>query len=297
MTDPVVVGVDGSPQSEVAAQHAADAAVRRAAPLMLVHGYLHPFRYGVPFDPYAVRLPPPSADAVKMLDEMAAELRTARPNLTVATRQSPGGPAAALVDASQHAQLVVIGSRGHGGFAGLLLGSVSAQVAAHAHCPVLVVRPPDRPAEPLGLAAAPVVVGADGSAGSAVALSFAADEAARRDATLVVMYVWSVDASTQPRSTYEETEAAAAAAAEAVLAGAVAQVRTEHPKVEVEPRLVHALDPTQALIETSREAGLLVVGSRGHGGFTGLLIGSTSQALVHHAHCPVVIAHPHGHRR
>jgi nucleotide-binding universal stress UspA family protein len=297
VTDPVVVGVDGSPQSEVAAQQAAEAAGRRSAPLMLVHGYLHPFRYGVPFDPYAVRLPPPSADAVRMLDEMAAELRTTRPHLTVATRQSPGGPAAALVDASQHAQLVVVGSRGHGGFAGLLLGSVSAQVAAHAHCPVLVVRPPDRPAEPLGLASGPVVVGTDASPGSAIALSFAADEAARRDRTLVVAYVWSVDASTQPRSTYEETEAAALEAAEAVLARAVAEIRAEHPTLDVEPRLVHALDPSHALIEASREAGLLVVGSRGHGGFAGLRLGSTSQALVHHAHCPVVIAHPHGHRR
>jgi nucleotide-binding universal stress UspA family protein len=297
VTDPVVVGVDGSPQSEVAAQHAADAATRRAAPLMLVHGYLHPFRYGVPFDPYAVRLPPPSADAVQMLDEMAAELWAARPNLTVATRQTAGGPAAALVDASQHAQLVVIGSRGHGGFAGLLLGSVSAQVVAHAHCPVLVMRPPDRPAEPLGPAAGPVVVGVDGSPGSEVALSFAADEAARRDARLVVMYVWSVDASSTPASTYEETEGAAAEAAEAVLAKAVNEARAERPNLDVQSRLVHALDTARTLIEASREAGLLVIGSRGHGGFTGLLLGSTSQALVHHAHCPVVIARPHGHRR
>jgi nucleotide-binding universal stress UspA family protein len=129
VTDPVVVGVDGSAPSESAAQYAADAAVRRSAPLMLVHGYLHPFRYGVPFDPYAVRLPPPSDDAVQMVDEIAAELRATRPDLTVATRQSPGGPAAALIDASQHAQLVVVGSRGHGGFSGLLLGSVSTQVA------------------------------------------------------------------------------------------------------------------------------------------------------------------------
>jgi nucleotide-binding universal stress UspA family protein len=295
--DPVVVGVDGSPQSEVAAQHAADAAVRRAAPLLLVHGYLHPFRYGVPFDPYAVRLPPPTADAVQMLDEIAAELRAARPRLTVATRQAPGGPAAALVDASQHAQLVVVGSRGHGGFAGLLLGSVSAQVAAHAHSPALVVRPPDKPAEPPGTAAGPVVVGVDGSPGSAVALSFAADEAALRETTLIVMHIWSLNTSTRPRETYEETEAAAAEAAESVVAGAVEQVRAEHPKIDLERRLVHALDPSKALTETSRDAGLLVVGSRGHGGFTGLLLGSTSQTLVHHAHCPVVIAHPHGHRR
>lgn len=296
MIDPVVVGVDGSPPSELAAQYAADAAVRRSAPLMLVHGYLHPFRYGVPFDPYAVRLPAPSEEAVRMLDEMAAELRAARPELTVATRQSPGGPAAALVDASQHAQLVVVGSRGHGGFAGLLLGSVGAQVAAHAHCPVLVVRQPERPTESRSPTAGPVVVGADGSAGSALALSFAADEAGRRETKLVALHVWSLGAATPPQATYEQTKAAAETAAEAVLAAAVSDVRTDHPKLEIEARLVHHLDPTPCLVEASQHAGLVVVGSRGRGGFSGLVLGSTSQALVHHAHCPVVIAHPHGHR-
>ncbi|HEX7745203.1 MAG TPA: universal stress protein [Micromonosporaceae bacterium] len=296
MTDPVVVGVDGSPPSEMAAQYAADAAVRRSAPLMLVHGYLHPFRYGVPFDPYAVRLPPPSDEAVQMLDELAAELRTTHPDLTVATRQAPGGPAAALIDASQHAQLLVVGSRGHGGFSGLLLGSVSAQVTAHAHCPVLVVRPPEPPGSAAKPDAGPVVVGVDGSAASALAAAFAADEAVRRDTKLIAIHIWSLDASTPPRSTYEETEATAGAAAEALLAGAAAEAQRNHPELNIERQLVHALDPTQRLLDASRNAGLLVVGSRGRGGFSGLLLGSTSQALAHHAHCPVVIAHPHGHR-
>lgn len=296
MTDPVVVGVDGSPPSEIAAQYAADAAARRSAPLMLVHGYLHPFRYGVPFDPYAVRVPPPSEDAVQMLDEIAAELRTAHPGLTVATRQSPGGPAAALVDASQHAQLVVVGSRGHGGFTGLLLGSVGAQVAAHAHCPVLVVRPPEPATEGAAPAAGPVVVGIDGSAGSRLAVAFAADEADRRKTTLAAIHVWSMDGTTPPESTYEDTEASAAAQAEALLADAVAEAQREHPNLHIDQQLVQGLDPTRRLLDASGSAGLIVVGSRGRGGFTGLLLGSISQALVHHAHCPVAIARPHGHR-
>jgi nucleotide-binding universal stress UspA family protein len=296
VTDPVVAGVDGSPQSELAAQYAADAAVRRSAPLILVHGYLHPFRFGVPFDPYAVRVPPPSEDAVQMLDEQAAELRATRPDLTVTTRQSPGGPAAALVAASQHAQLLVVGSRGHGGFAGLLLGSVGGQVAAHAHCPVLVVRPPEPPRDAPGPAAGPVVVGVDGSASSRLAAAFAADEAERRETTLVVMHVWSLDGSTPLRSTYEESEVTAAERADGMLADVVAERRRNHPNLHIEPQLVHALDPTRRLVDASANAGLLVVGSRGHGGFTGLLLGSISQALIHHAHCPVVIVRPHGHR-
>jgi nucleotide-binding universal stress UspA family protein len=296
VTDPVVAGVDGSPQSELAAQYAADAALRRSAPLIVVHGYLHPFRFGVPFDPYAVRLPPPSEDAVQMLDELAAELRATRPDLTVTTRQSPGGPAAALVEASQHAQLLVVGSRGHGGFAGLLLGSVGAQVAAHAHCPVLVVRPPEPPRDAPGPAAGPVVVGVDGSASSRLAAAFAADEAERRGTTLVVMHVWSLDGSTPLRSTYEESEVTAAERADDMLADVVAERQRNHPNLHIEPQLVHALDPTRRLLDASANAGLLVVGSRGHGGFTGLLLGSISQALIHHAHCPVVIVRPHGHR-
>lgn len=292
MTDPVVAGLDGSPASVTAAQHAAEAAVMRSAPLLLVHGYLHPFRYGIPFDPYAIRLPPPSEEATRMLDEVAGGLRDRWPNLTVAVRQAPGGPAAALIDKSQNAQLVVVGSRGHGGFAGLLLGSVSAQVAAHAHCPVLVVRPGDRPVPSTG----PVVVGVDGSAGSAPALAFAADEAARRGLPLAVTHVWSMRASTPVRGSYAETEATARAGAEALLAEAVATVRQHHPELAVDARLVHALDPEQVLIEASADASVVVIGSRGRGGFTGLLLGSVSQALVHHAHCPVVIAHRRGHR-
>jgi nucleotide-binding universal stress UspA family protein len=260
---------------------------------MLVHGYLHPFRYGIPFDPYAVRVPPPSEEATRMLDEVAAGLRDRCPSLTVAVRQAPGGAAAALVDKSHHAQLVVVGSRGHGGFAGLLLGSVSTQVAAHARCPVLVVRPAEQPAPPPGQ---PVVVGVDGSTGSGPALDFAIDEAARRGLPLAVVHVWSLGESRPARETYAQTEAADRAAAKTLLSDAAATARQRHPELSVEERLVHALDPQQTLLEASREASVVVVGSRGRGGFTGLLLGSVSQALVHHAHCPVVIAHPRAER-
>jgi len=288
MTDPVVVGVDGSPASREAAEHAAAAAMRRSAPLLLVHGYLHPFRYGVAFDPYALELPPPADDAVKMLDGMAADLRHKWPDLHIETRQTPGGPAATLVDLSQHAQLVVVGSRGHGGFTGLLLGSVSAQVAAHAQCPVLVVRPVAGP-PPAG----PVLVGVDGSPGSATALSLAADEAARRGSPLAVVHAWSVDPVAERRETYVDTEDASRGAAEALLADAAAEARQGHPDLTVEERLVHALDPERVLIEASEAASLVVVGSRGRGGFTGMLLGSVSQALIHHGRCPVLVAHRH----
>lgn len=292
MTRPVIAGVDGSPASLVAARHAAEAAVNRSLPLHLVHGYLHASAYGVPIDPYSLVLPGPPKEADRMLAEAAAELRSAWPGLTVEARQVPGGPAATLIEESRRAELVVVGSRGRDGFAGLLLGSVSAQVAAHAHCPVLVVRPPDRPVPSSG----PVVVGVDGSPGSAPALAFATDEAARRATTLVVLHAWSVDATRTMRETYADTEAASRATGAELLADAAATAHRRRPGLGVDERLVHTLNPEQTLVEASRDAALVVVGSRGRGGFAGLLLGSVSQALIHHAQCPVVVAHPHTHQ-
>ncbi|MFC0527666.1 universal stress protein [Phytohabitans kaempferiae] len=289
MRAPVVAGVDGSPASLVAAAHAAEAALRREVPLDLVHGYLHAFRYGVPLDPYPVQLPPPDPDAQLMLDAAAEELRASRPGLEVRTRQVAGGGAGALVDASRSATLVVVGSRGHGGFAGLLLGSVGAQVAAHAQCPALVVRPPSPP-PPTG--EGPIIVGVDGSHGAARALAYAAREARLRRTGLLLVHAWWLDARDGGvRETFAETEKAARAAAEELLDGAAAAVRETHPEVPVRRQLVHAREAAPHLVEASRDAALIVVGSRGRGGFTGLLLGSVSQELVHHAHCPVLVTH------
>ncbi|MFC4018001.1 universal stress protein [Micromonospora sp. GCM10011542] len=277
MDRPVVAGVDGSPPSLVAAEHAARAAVRRGRPLHLVHGYLHALGYGVPVDPYELGVPAPSADGRAMLERTAAELAARWPGLSVQVRQVAGGPAATLVEESGRAELVVVGSRGLGGFAGLLLGSVSTQVAGHARCPVLVVRPAERPVQ--GAAEAPVVVGVDGSEPARLAVTLAAEEAARRGAGLVLVHA----------------EAAEQGAGETDLLGAAAaEVRGRHPGLAVEQRPVRASAPQQVLVEASGRAGLLVVGSRGRGGFAGLLLGSVSQAVVQHAHCPVLVVHQHG---
>ncbi|TDB70498.1 universal stress protein, partial [Micromonospora sp. KC723] len=112
MNRPVVVGVDGSPSSLVAAEHAARAAVRRRRPLHLVHGYLHPLGYGVPLNPYDLGMPAPTEESRRMLETAAAELADRWPGLTVEVHQVAGGPGAALVAASRRAELVVVGSRG-----------------------------------------------------------------------------------------------------------------------------------------------------------------------------------------
>ncbi|MFI6134194.1 universal stress protein [Micromonospora sp. NPDC051141] len=286
MNRPVVAGVDGSPSSLTAADQAAVAAVARARPLLLVHGYLHPLGYGVPLNPYDLGVPAPTEEAEKMLERVAAELTGRHPGLRVEARQVAGGPGATLVEESRRAELVVVGSRGVGGFAGLLLGSVGAQLAQHGHCPVLVVRPAEQPIPVDG----PVLVGVDGSESAAYAVELAADEADRRDAELVLTHVRAPErGAPAPEVAAEATTAEQAEAAE-LLGAAAARVRVAHPELRVTERPVVAASPETALRDASADASLVVVGSRGRGGFTGLLLGSVSQALVQHAHCPVLIA-------
>ncbi|MFU8853995.1 universal stress protein [Micromonospora sp. SL1-18] len=289
MSRPVVVGVDGSSTSLTAAEHAARAAVQRSRPLHLVHGYLHPLGYGVPLNPYDLGVPAPTAEAQKMLEQVAADLTNRHPGLRVTVRQVAGGPGATLVEESRRADLVVVGSRGVGGFAGLLLGSVSNQVAQHGHCPVLVVRPAEQPIPVDG----PVLVGVDGSEPAALAVRLAADEAARRDADLVLVHVRPPEQAGAVPDKAAESAAAGQAESAELLAGAAARIRADHPVLPVRERPVRAASPEQALVEASGEAALVVVGSRGRGGFAGLLLGSVSQALVQHAHCPVLVAHPY----
>ncbi|MFJ5602397.1 universal stress protein [Micromonospora parva] len=288
MNRPVVVGVDGSPSSLVAAEHAARAAQLRSRPLLVVHGYLHPFGYGVPLNPYEIGVPAPSEEAQKMLERTAAELGERWPRLAVEARQVTGGPGATLIEESRRAELVVVGSRGRGGFAGLLLGSVGAQVAAHAHCPVLVVRPDEQPIPVDG----PVLVGVDGSESSGLAVSVGADEAALRDVPLVLVHVVAADGGRTVPEEIEESQAAHQAEAVRLLADASAVVRARHPDLVVREHPVWAAGAAQGLIEASGAAALLVVGTRGRAGFTGLLLGSVSQAAIQHAHCPVLVAHP-----
>ncbi|WFE98547.1 universal stress protein [Micromonospora sp. WMMD964] len=289
MNRPVVVGVDGSPSSLVAAEHAARAALLRSRPLHLVHGFLHPLGYGVPLNPYDLGVPAPSEEAQKMLERTAAELTDRWPGLAVEVRQVAGGPGITMIEESRRADLVVVGSRGLGGFAGLLLGSVGTQVAAHAHCPVLVVRPDEQPIPVDG----PVLVGVDGSESSRLAVGYAADEAARRDVPLVLVHVGPPDGGRTVPEEIEESQAAYQADAVRLLADASAAVRAAHPDLVVREHPVRAAGAAQGLIEASGTASLLVVGTRGRAGFTGMLLGSVSQAAIQHAHCPVLVAHPY----
>jgi nucleotide-binding universal stress UspA family protein len=304
---PVVVGVDYSGASEIAVAHAAWQAHRRGLELRLTHGLLVPVPSVTPMTPYydANAL---LAAAEERIAEVSEPVRTRYPELPISIRVVPGFGGKALVDDSETASLVVVGSRGQGGFLGVLLGSVAAQVSTYAHCPVLVVRqqagaePTAEPtAEPMaGPETGPVVVGIDGSVRSADALRFAADEAGARGVPLIAVHVWSVPQLTalsvgivwSQNLNTARTQLQDAAAR--ILAEATAGWREQYPGIEIRRRTVHGDEPARTLLSIATEAGagLIVVAARGRGGVAGMLLGSVSQTLVAHAAMSVAVIHP-----
>jgi nucleotide-binding universal stress UspA family protein len=197
-------------------------------------------------------------------------------------------PARALLAASTGSDLLVVGARGIGGFRGLLLGSVSQQLAHHTTVPLAIVRADDTASA--GADARPVVVGVDGSATSQRALAWALDAANLRGASLTVINAWEPGLTAAVAAVGEPTEAAVDGdpSAGAMVAAMLAAAGRDDVRVPIETRLV-ADPPARAILEASAGASLVVLGSRGRGGFRGLLLGSVSQHVVNHALCPVVI--------
>lgn len=188
-----------------------------------------------------------------------------------------------FVDISKDVEMMVVGSRGQGAF-GSLLGSVSAGLVQHAHCPVAVIHDEDplmpHPAE------APVLVGIDGSPVSELATEIAFDEASRRHVELIALHAWSdsgvLDFPGMDWLTMKSSE-------DEVLAERLAGWQERYPDVTVDRRIV-CDRPARQLIERSEAAQLVVVGSRGRGGFAGMLLGSVSSAVVQSARMPVIVA-------
>jgi nucleotide-binding universal stress UspA family protein len=279
---PVVAGVDGSDDARLAVDLAAWEAQRRQVRLRLVCGFPPVAVYGM--DSVGYDLGIQVRELRDMLGAEAARVERRYPDLTVAAEVVSGAPAGVLVDESASASLVVVGSRGLGGFAALLAGSVSAQLAAHARAPVIVVRPPAGDIPGTG----PVAVGVDGSTGSAAAVEFAFEEAAARGTGLTAVYAWGIPARNGATNPVLEQWAA-----DEALAGALAGWPDKYPDVHVQHRAIHSRTPVHTIIEASEGAGLIVVGPRGRGGFAGLPLGSVGDGLVRHAHAPVAVIHTH----
>ena len=291
MTDSqdIVVGVDGSPSSQSAVRWAAETAARHRAPLRLLSAWTMSVSayggVGMPqwyFDDEQAKAEQRLVEAMRI-----AKDATSGDQLSVTSQLMPGPASRIVIEGSKRAQMVVLGSRGLGEFTGGMLGSVSAAVTHHAHCPVAVIREWPRP----GAFSTPgsVVVGVDGSASSEPAIGAAFVEASLRRAELVAVRAWS-DVSL-PAATpegnglpWESIEAAEGA----VLAESLAGWEAQYPDVRV-TKVVVQDRPVRHLLTYADTAALLVVGSRGRGGFASLLLGSTSTALLHTAECPLLI--------
>jgi nucleotide-binding universal stress UspA family protein len=295
MTKPanaVVVGIDGSDSSHGAFAYAAWEAHRRGRPLRLVHvhSYANPLGWST--------FPPDPADFVESIErarhlvaEHEMEAHLAYQGLDVASTLATGSVGAALVDASVDADLVVVGSRGLGGFAGLLLGSAGTQLAAHSRAPLIVVRPVgDRGNLGASPPHRPVVVGVDGASNCQATLGFAFDEAAARGVSLHARYAWWSFAPGEigPAARQYDLEVAEDEARR-LLAESVAGWRDKYPDVPVELEPVRAPNPYPVLIEDSHDIGLLVVSRHGGNMLSRLLLAAVGDVAVREAHCPVAV--------
>lgn len=284
----VLVGVDGSPESLGAVDWAAARASLQGWRVHVLCAYSLPSFTTASLDGGYAALDDTAirAGAQAVVDEAVARIQNL--GIPVTSSLETGDPTGVLVDLTNEAALAVVGTRGGGGFADRLLGTVSSALPAHSHCPTIVV-----PRHTEGAAYTPVkriVVGVDGSSSARKALRWAVKEADTWGAELTVI-------AAVPMATGAGALAwlPAAMDREQVLAdvrsgldNAVAEATADYPNVIVRR---HALDGNAAelMAEFSTAVDLVVVGSRGRGGFSGLLLGSVSQGVLSHSSCPVMV--------
>jgi nucleotide-binding universal stress UspA family protein len=291
MANPTILaGVDGSAGSDQAVRWATALAVQRDYTLHVVHALeVAKLYYYVGDIAGKGALEKAVGEDGEQIVRNAVEVaRSVDGGVTVTTETSTQPPVPLLIELSRDARMLVLGHAGRGGFGGMLVGSIASAVASHAHCPVAVIRDTGSQS-----ATGPIVVGLDGSPTSELAIAAAFDEASFRNAPLVAVHAWSDvtydDVNGTARFPFawkslEDDELR-------LLAQRLAGWQEKYPDVEVRRELVRDR-PRHALLGWSEQAQLVVVGSRGRGGFRGMLLGSTSQALVRHARCPVLVVRP-----
>jgi len=284
----IVVGVDGSTNAAEALRWAADLADRRGWNVTAVlawdtldqHFSDRRRRFRSDYGPH---------DAGAALDGFVADALDPGRAERITRRAVAGTPAQVLLDAAAGASMLVVGPRGLGAFRSALLGSVSLYCAQLTPCPLAIIRGSGlvTPADPPR-----IVVGVDGSASSRRALDWALDEARASGAQLDVVHAWHPPyMGAQPYAFAFDGLDAIQRDARQVLDDVIDGADTHGLSGKLEPILVEG-PVSQRLLEAAKGADLVVVGSRGWGGFSGLLLGSVSQQLAHHADSPVVIAAP-----
>ncbi|MFE0130695.1 universal stress protein [Streptomyces sp. NPDC059037] len=277
----ITTGVDGSPESLEAADWAAREALRRDLPLHVIHAYDVPSERS-----HLPEIEVPFHRESGALDRAVVQLSYAHPALGILDEQVTGPPVQALLAAAASSALLVVGSRGFGALAGVLVGSVALAVAARADCPVVLVRAGGHPEDhPEGSAAGPnrpVVLGLDLDRPCDELLEFAFSAAAARHAPLHVVHTWAVPLV----PTADATDPTVAKSR--LLAASLTPWRHKFPGTQVTERLVHGL-AGHHLVKAAAEAALLVVGRRIS---AGARLGRTAHAAIHRTRCPVAIV-PH----
>jgi nucleotide-binding universal stress UspA family protein len=284
----VVVGTDGSEHGDRAVSRAAAEAARMGVPLRVVHVVrvaesLPGFEPLIPGDDIR-------DEAARLTQAAVTAARERYPELTVEGEVEFGSPGDVLEAAARDATLLVTGSRGHGGFTGLLLGSVSRSLAAHSTCPLLIVRgeggAPTATGEPR-LAGTDVLLGVQNDE-DAAALVAAFEAALRWGLPVRAVHAWTWPGYLGLAGPTDEDMRAVTEVHETFLADALAPVRAEYPDVEVRAESILA-DAAGALIDASRTSALVVVGVRRHRGPLRHWVGHVATAASEHAHCPVLI--------
>ena len=284
----VVVGVDGSEHALRAVRWGAAEAGRRQIPLrlMIAFGWRHDAGHPGLGQRYRDRL---LEIAREHLADAVAAAVAVMPGVDVEQELVVGSPIAVLGDEARRAQVLVVGERGLGQIEGILVGSVATALAAHAPCPVVVVRGVER--IPSDGDSMPVVVGVDGSGTSDVAVAFAFQAAATRRVSVVAVRSWWEPVSDPVLSAMIFGWAAIEADERRFLARDLAGWTEKYPEVFVEQHVTRDL-PAHSLLEQAAQAQLVVVGSRGRGAFTSLVLGSVGNALLHRSPCPVAVVRP-----
>lgn len=282
----VVVAVDDAGTAADAVEWASAEAATRRCPLHIVHAFHPPLA-----DPYCVaaatdNLFTAGTAAETVLREAAARAHSVASDIEISTTPLRGAPSRTLLGEAAGARLLVLGSRARHGLRGLLTRSVSIRIAAHACCPVVIVRPTQAVGAP-GWSPPRIVVGVDATAPSA--LGFAFHAARQRGLPLFAVRAWTPDRPADVEGVSGPTNLTELLARRA-LERALEQWRPEFPDVEVHATLVRG-DPAQALVTRSHGAALLVVGTRGRGRLTGTMLGSVSQTVLQHGHSPVAVIH------
>jgi nucleotide-binding universal stress UspA family protein len=283
----IVVGFDGSSGAHLALHYAVEEAAARNADVEVVLAYEWPPPSGWSPQLYTVQVLEPPAELKEELDAAVAFARERLGPDRARGILETSHPASLILSAATHARLVVIGSRDRTTVGAAILGSVTSTVAAKAPCPVVVTRLGD------GQGPAPnrVVVGVDGSEISSAAVDFAFEEAERRHAALSVVHCWQRPKHSEPAPRDGHSIKQFVEEHRLALEESIAGARADHPDIHLSTWVIEGRAHV-ILNQLSEDARLLVVGSRGHGGVSGLLLGSVSQALLHHAHCSLAIVRP-----